>query len=118
MKTKEQLEQEINELNDLLTQSMATKEKIDTQISAAQQELAEVSMPTMTLSIRDAIRGAVNYALCSYDFNDYNEFSYDFEIDYNNTISLANLEFDKIDSLEDAICDSIEENFRIIEDAE
>ena len=40
MKTKEQLEQEINELNELLTQSVATKDNISTQLSAAQQELA------------------------------------------------------------------------------
>ena len=40
MKTKEQLEQEINELNELLTQSVATKDNISTQLEVAQQELA------------------------------------------------------------------------------
>ena len=118
MKTKEQLEQEINELNELLTQSVATKENISTQISAAQQELVEVNMPTMTRAIRNIIREAVNSAVCGYDFNDSREFTYDFEIDYDNRINVSNLEFDNRDNLEESICEYIEENFKIIEDAE
>jgi len=118
MKTKEQLEQEINELNGLLTQSIATKENISTQISAAQQELVEVNMPTMTRAIRNIIREAVNSAVCGYDFNDPTDFSYDFEIDYDNRLSLSCLEFDNRDNLEESICEYIEENFKIIEDAE
>ena len=118
MKTKEQLEQEINELNELLTQSVATKDNISTQLEVAQQELAESKMPTMTRAIRNIIREAVNSAVCGYDFNDSREFTYDFEIDYDNRLSVSNLEFDNRDNLEESICEYIEENFKIIEDAE
>lgn len=118
MKTKEQLEQEINELNELLTQSVATKDNISTQLEVAQQELAESKMPTMTRATRNIIREAVNSAVCGYDFNDPTDFSYDFEIDYDNRINVSNLEFDNRDDLEESICEYIEENFKIIEDAE
>ena len=46
------------------------------------------------------------------------DFSYDFEIDYDNRLSLSCLEFDNRDNLEESICEYIEENFKIIEDAE
>ena len=72
----------------------------------------------MTRAIRNIIREAVNSAVCGYDFNDPTDFSYDFEIDYDNRLSLSCLEFDNRDNLEESICEYIEENFKIIEDAE
>ena len=44
--------------------------------------------------------------------------SYDvgFEIDYNNSLALSNIEFNEIDNLEEEICDHVENLFNVIED--
>ena len=118
MKTKEQLEQEINKLNELLTQSIATRETISTQMSAAQLELVEINMPTMTEAVRDTIRQAVNSAVCGFNFTEPEDFDYDFEIDYDNRITFSNMEFNNIRDLEESICEYIEEQFKITKDEE
>lgn len=117
MKTKEQLEQEIKELNELVNQAAITKDNITSQIHAAQQELAEVNMPIITESVRNIIRDAVNQAVCGFNF-DPDDFEYDFSLGYTNRIEIDSLEFQHRDNLEEQICDYIESNFKIIEDAE
>ena len=118
MKTKEQLEQQIKELNELVSQAVVTKDNIDSQLSAAQQELNEVNMPTMTKSMRNTIRDAVEQAIASFDFDDSRSYEYDFEIGYDNQLSLSDINFENKSDLEEEICSYIEENFKIIEDAE
>lgn len=118
MKTKEQLEQEIKELNELVNQAVVAKDNINSQLSAAQQELAEVNMPTMTKSIRGIIRDAVEHAVAAFDFDDVRSYEYDFEIGYDNQLSLSDINFENKSDLEEEICSYIEENFKIVEDAE
>ena len=106
--TKEMLEATVKGLQEKIGQlNMDLKNK--------QQELEDVNKPELTSEQMDTINDAVDTALSNYDI-DCGMFSYEFEMDYDNRITLSSLTFTDTYDLAEAVIRNIEKQFKIIKD--
>tara|TARA_R110000822_G_scaffold24136_3_gene73766 strand:- start:1263 stop:1622 length:360 start_codon:yes stop_codon:yes gene_type:complete len=110
------LENRIKSLETLLTQAKQDSDQMSKELSLAKVALEKINLPKITKETVDEIREAIGSAISNYEFDRSDSYSYEFEIDYNNTIQLSNIEFDAGDDLAESISDSVEYLFNIIED--
>ena len=78
-----------------------------------EKDLEEVNKPEITAEQLDVINDAVNAVLESYDF-DCGMFDYEFEMDYDNRVTLSNLTFTDTYDIVEAVIRNIEQQFKII----
>jgi len=113
---KQLLQAKVDELN----QTLASYEKLEQitkhDLIEANIALANVSKPIITREIVDQIQQAVHSAVRDISFDSVDSYDVGFEIDYNNSLALSNIEFNGIDDLEEEICDHVENLFNVIED--
>ena len=105
---KELLEATVKGLQDKVNQ-------LNIDLKAKQQELIDVNKPELTALQMDTINDAVDAAIGNYDF-DCGMFDYEFDIDYDNKITLSNLSFTDAYELVEAIIKNVEQQFKIIKD--
>jgi hypothetical protein len=86
---------------------------LNTELKDKQQELEDVNKPELTAIQMDTINDAVDTALGNYDL-DCGMFDYEFELDYDNKITLSNLTFTDTYDVVEAIIKNIENQFKII----
>ena len=82
-------------------------------LKSKEQELEDVNKPELTAIQMDTINDAVDTALSNYDI-DCGMFSYEFEMDYDNRITLSSLTFTDTYELVEAVIRNIEKQFKII----
>ena len=113
---KQLLQAKVDELN----QTLASYEKLVQinydEIIEAKKELNNFNKPIITKEIVEQIRQAVHDAIRNIGFDSVDSYDVGFEIDYNNSLALSNIEFNEIDNLEEEICDQVENLFNVIED--
>ena len=85
-------------------------------LAEANKKLEDVSKPIITKEVVEQIREAVHQAIKQISFDNVDSYDVDFEIDYNNSLSLGSIEFNEVDTIEGAVCDYVEDLFNIIED--
>ena len=91
--------------------------QLNMDLKAKQQELEDVNKPELTAIQLDTINDAVDTALN--DFNlDCGMFDYEFEIDYDNRVTLSNLTFTDTYDIVEAVIRNIEKQFKIVQDEE
>ena len=97
--TKEQLETNLaalrmlqQETNDKLTDHKA-------QISLLEKQLADLNKPKLTPLQFDELREAINEGIGNWDFDDQDNYSIDFGIDYDNRVNCESFSFDNADDL-------------------
>ena len=102
---KELLEATVKGLQDKIgSLNMELKEK--------QKELEDCNKPVISSTTMDVINDAVDTALGNYDI-DCGMFDYEFELDYDNKITLSNLTFTDTYDLVEAIIINIEKQFKV-----
>ena len=99
-------------LNSLELNAKATRDDL----MDAAKKLEDVSKPIITKQVVEQIREAVHQAIQQISFDNVDSYDVDFELDYNNTLSLSNIEFNEVDEIEESVCDYVEDLFNIIED--
>ena len=104
--TKEMLEATVKGLQEKIQQ-------LNVDLKSKQQELEDVNKPELTAIQMDTINDAVDTALGNYDL-DCGMFDYEFELDYDNKITLSNLTFTDTYDVVEAIIKNIENQFKII----
>ena len=82
-------------------------------LKAKEQELEDVNKPELTSEQMDTISDAVDSALGSFEL-DCGMFDYEFELDYENRVTLSNLTFTDTYDLAESVIRNIENNFKII----
>ena len=114
--TKVELETKVAELelqlNSLELNAKVTKDDL----MEASKQLEAVNKPRITKEFVEEMREAVHQAINQISFNNVDSYDVDFELDYNNTLSVSNIEFNEIDEINEAVCDYIEDLFNVIED--
>jgi hypothetical protein len=80
-----------------------------------ERDLEDVNKPEIKKVQMDVINDAVDSALESYDF-DCGMFDYEFELDYDNKITLSNLSFTDTYDLQEGIMMNIAKQFKLIQD--
>lgn len=110
---KDELQLKVQNLETLLTSKEQETTTLNTQLSQARKVLADVSKPIITKEIVEEIREAVHQALRQISFDSVESYDVDFEIDYNNSLALANIEFNEVDEIEETVCDYVENIFNV-----
>ena len=114
--TKDELENRVNELELTLNSLELNAKVVKDDLISANRKLEDVSKPTITKETVNEIREAIEEVLNKADFSEPDSYEVEFEIDYNNSLCLGNIEYNNVDQLSEEISDSIEYLFNIIED--
>ena len=114
--TKDELQAKVNELELTLNSLELNAKNTKDDLIAANRKLEDVSKPTITKEIVNDIREAIEQVLNNTDFSQPDSYDVEFEIDYNNSLCLGNIEYNNVDQLAEEISDSIEYLFNIIDD--
>ena len=113
---KQLLQAKVDELGLTLNSLELTAQTTKNDLMEATKKLEDVSKPIITKEIVEQIRQAVHQAIQQISFDNVDSYDVDFEIDYNNSLALANIEFNEVDDIEETVCDYVEDIFNIIED--
>lgn len=113
---KQLLQAKVDELGLTLNSLELTAQTTKNDLMEATKKLEDVSKPIITKEIVEQIREAVHQAIQQISFDSVDSYDVDFEIDYNNSLALANIEFNEVDDIEETVCDYVEDIFNIIED--
>ena len=114
--TKEELQLKVNELTAAITTFNNDAELLQKDLADAEQRLAVVDRPKVTKKFLDELSNAVEEAVNDIDFTDCNAYDYEFNLDYDNRISLNSIEFNRTYDIGDTIYSRMEDMFNIIED--
>jgi len=81
------------------------------QIDTLKKQLEDLNKPKLTPKQFDAIREAIEDGVGQFDFDDTDNYSYDFHIDYDNRIAIESFSFDNAYDLGQEIYNAVEELF-------
>jgi|TARA_R100000455_G_C6188501_1_gene63642 hypothetical protein len=97
--TKVELEVKLEALQKLLDEKANEQASYASQIRDLEKQLADLNKPKLTPLQFDELRGAIDEAIGHYDFDDQDNYSIDFGIDYDNRINCESFCFDNADDL-------------------
>ena len=112
---KVELELQAKELSSSLQAMEVEQTRLKNQLVSTTERLASINKPIITEEVREKIREAVDRGLGNFEFNETKNFDYEFGIDYNNQLTLDNLDFGDTDDLSDTICENVEFLFNVID---
>ena len=114
--TKEELEIKISTLQNLVTQKNEELAQYAADIERLNDELKDLNKPKLTSSQLDEIYEAIEQGVDSFDFDDQDNYSFDFHIDYDNRIALETLQFENADEIVRVVYDQVCELFAEIKE--
>ena len=106
MKTTE-LQAKIEALQAALETKVQEAKAFDEQIDTLNKQLADLNKPKLTAEQFDELTGFIEDGINSFDFDDADNYSFDFHIDYDNRIAIESLTFDNAHELSRVICDEV-----------
>ena len=109
--TKQELEVKISTLQALVTQKNEELSGYTAQIQRLNDELKDLNKPKLTPMQLDEIHEAIEEAVGQFDFDDADNYSFDFHIDYDNRIAIESLTFDNADEIVREVYDQVRELF-------
>jgi len=113
---KQALQNKVNELKLTLGSLELNAKATQEDLMEATKKLKDVSKPKITKEFVEEMREAVHQAIRQISFDSVESYDVDFELDYNNTLSVSNIEFNEVDEINEAVCDYIEDLFNIVEE--
>ena len=81
------------------------------QIDALKKQLTDLNKPKLTPIQFDELRETIEEAVGQFDFDDSDNYSFDFHIDYDNRIAIESLTFDNADEIVREVYDQVCELF-------
>ena len=109
--SKEQLETNIAALQLLVDETTDKSKDFTAQLEQAKKDLADINKPELTPSQLDDIYEAVETGVGEFDFSDQDNFDTEFELDYDNKVTLSNLELCNHQDLVEMIVEKISKLF-------
>ena len=97
--TKTELEAKIEALQTALKTKTQERNAYQGQIDTLEKQLADLNKPKLTGEQFDELREAIEEAIGNWDFDDQDNYSIDFGIDYDNRITCESFCFDNADDL-------------------
>ena len=113
---KEELQAKVNELELTLNSLDLNAKVVQEDLNETVRSLKAINKPKITKEFVEEMREAVHQAINQISFNNVESYDVDFELDYNNTLSLSNIEFNEVDEINESVCDYIEDLFNVIEE--
>jgi uncharacterized protein (UPF0335 family) len=114
--TKEELEVKISTLQTLVTQKNEELAQYAADIERLNDELKDLNKPKLTGLQLDEIYEAIEQGIESFDFDDQDNYSFDFHIDYDNRVALETLQFENADEIVRVVYDEVRELFAEIKE--
>ena len=106
------LELKISGLEKVIQEKTADASRYSDELKIAQKQLADINKPAITPMVMDKISEAIESAVEDFDFSDDDNFSKEFEIDYDNKVRLSNMDFENSHELVAEIADKVLELFQ------
>ena len=82
------------------------------ELKKVEQQLKDINKPAITPMLMDEIQGAIEKAVEDFDFNDSNNFETEMEMDYENRVTISNIEFRNSYELAETIIEKVLDLFR------
>ena len=114
--TKVELEVKIEALQKLLGEKVTEQTNYQNQINELEKQLADLNKPKLTSEQFDELRDAIETGVGQFDFDDQDNYSIDFGIDYDNRICCESFSFDNAYDLTQEIYSYVEDLFAVVED--
>ena len=114
--TKTELEAKIEALQAAFDTKVQEQNAYRGQIDTLKKQLEDLNKPQLTPKQFDAIREAIEEGVGQFDFDDTDNYSYDFHIDYDNRIAIESFNFDNAYDLGQEIYNVVEELFAEIKE--
>ena len=114
--TKVELEVKIEALQKLLGEKVTEQNNYQTQINELQQKLEDLNKPKLTSKQFDKLRDAIETGVGQFDFDDQDNYSIEFGIDYNSRVCCEHFSFDNAYDLTEEIYNFVEDLFAEVED--
>ena len=114
--TKQELQAKVTELELTLNSLELNAKTVKDDLKIANTQLEDVNKVKITRDTVNDIRQAIEDVFGNSSFNDVESYDVDFEIDYNNSLALGNIEFRDADNVAEEISDAIEGLFNVISD--
>ena len=108
---KEQLEQAIVMLEELCEQDVIDSAGNLDELAQAKKDLADINKPELTPLQFDNLYEAVESGVSGYDFSDQDNFDTEFELDYDNKVTLSSLDISNSQDLVEAIVEELTKLF-------
>ena len=96
---KEQLQVKFQALQLLQSETNDKARSYENQIADLEKQLKDINKPKLTGEQFDELREAIDEAIGNWDFDDQDNYSIDFGIDYDNRINCESFCFDNADDL-------------------
>ena len=105
--TKEELQVKIEALQTALDTKTQEQNAYRGQIDTFKKQLEDLNKPKLTGAQFDELTGIVEDVVEEFDFDDTDNYSLDFRIDYDNRIAVESLTFDNADELVRVVFDEV-----------
>jgi len=109
--TTTELQAKIEALQSALNVKSQEQNAYQNQIDTLKKQLADLNKPKLTPLQFDELTESVEEAVGNFDFDDTDNYSLDFHIDYDNRIAVESLTFDNADELVRNVCDEVYKMF-------
>ena len=114
--TKEELQIKLEALQLLQSETNDKVRGYENQIADLEKQIKDLNKPKLTPLQFDELREAINEAIGNWDFDDQDNYSIDFGIDYDNRITCESFCFDNADDLVHEIYEYVAALFAETED--
>ncbi len=112
--TKNELELKVLELQSSITKAEIDRAGLAGELDKAKADLQSIDKPKINKEFVEDMREAVHQALRQISLDEVSSYEYEFEINYDNQLSLSSIEFGDVDEINETVCDYIEDLFNII----
>ena len=114
--TKDELKAKIVTLELAIEKSKSDTCNVISELDKCKKELADLSKPKLTSQQYEAVHRAVEDGINAFDFDDSDNYSIDFGIDYDGRVHCESFCFDNAIGLEHNIIEKLEELFAVEEE--
>lgn len=109
--TKEELQVKIGTIESMISDSNIEISKYAGQLADLKKQHADLSKPKLTPQQMDKLQMLIEEAVESFDFDDLDNYSIDYGIDYDNRVTCESFCFDNSDEVVRSIMQNIEDMF-------
>jgi len=105
--TTTELEAKIEALQEALKTKSQEQNAYQNQIDTLKKQLADLNKPKLTMKQFDELTTFVECGIEEFDFDDLDNYSIDYGIDYDNRVTCESFCFDNVDELARVVCEKV-----------
>jgi len=104
---KTELQVKIDQLALSIDQSNTITKNYETEVAELKKQLADLNKPKLTMKQFDELTTLVECGIEEFDFDDLDNYSIDYGIDYDNRVTCESFCFDNVDELARVVCEKV-----------